>query len=1003
MNKKPPQGDDSVAEFNPNQHWRSFEYLSLEVLSVMLEKENLPCHIIKRDVTKETRDCGVDGFIRFRVSDSDREYTVEAKLRAKNKIALRDIATSILYFLIGFSDRHFIVTNVIFTAEALRVIEEIRRRLGGALETIDGHELRRLLNEGLTSREKGVPELIRLLQKQPIPPREPPAPRGTAYYRVIKEYYPIKRRTELRDQVICQLNAGKKLFLIRGEPGTGKSQLIWDIAKESEKYQFEICRIDMSKIYSPRIFILQTLRLILGLNLNDLLDQLDGAGRQHLEQNPALLECVQAGDYGRAVRYLLTSADDNLENRNYLLRCLLSELSERCFHQTKGLLILEGLDDSEEELIRYLLYVLDILAGERSGLSVLIKLTIFRNRSETGRIPFDEWNRLVNIMERFRISGQPPSIITLGNLSEYEARDILEKSLPLPRVPLYYENAILSRAGTNPRALFSLIFLIRAQQLFTQYDIERLPPDCGGSIQSAYIGALLEDGGSGPYFRALLAALCELEGSLPLSLNVQLEREYSVQPGTFAKTGVIAESPTALEIESRQVLAAVRQALDIETVQAARRWILKHLDLARWKEPDRSSRELLLKLRLREYVSDTLLESVLDKLREEKFRGRSEELLLEAYHVRREAEDFLSALDYLLRYLDRLSLRDKLNTAEYQELLSDADRMAVELTVRNNALPVKAHIRLCFLHYWQSKSRYDYEGCVRCTDEILKMEEACSTPEGSCALEKYWIKAHIFRALNFKERGSRHRCVRAFWEALRRYPQSEELRISCYMNLAGLTYHTAPQTARHFLGRALELVESRNGSGGNRWLWLYNDRILCGLFSGGGDLEEIRAARERADHQYSLSNLARTFAFEACVHYDRGDLGLAETFFSKAIQVGTVQGGTKPSFLFLTDVIAVKLLAGKDVAQELEEAQQWLMEHFDTVMEKIDCNRMRGADHLFAAVVSWVISVQKTERADLERPFQHRWEGSSRLPYTVFQTENVHRDFLRRGTIIVLF
>lgn len=64
---------------------------------------------------------------------------------------------------------------------------------------------------------------------------------------------------------------------------------------------------------------------------------------------------------------------------------------------------------------------------------------------------------------------------------------------------------------------------------------------------------------------------------------------------------------------------------------------------------------------------------------------------------------------------------------------------------------------------------------------------------------------------------------------------------------------------------------------------------------------------------------------------------------------------------------------------------------------------MRGADHLFAAVVSWVISVQKTERADLERPFQHRWEGSSRLPYTVFQTENVHRDFLRRGTIIVLF
>ena len=109
MNKKPTQTGDSVTEFNPNQHWRSFEYLSLEVLSVVLEKENRPYQIIKQDVTKETRDCGVDGFIRFRVADSDREYTVEAKLRAKNKIALRDIATSILYFLIGFRDRKSVV------------------------------------------------------------------------------------------------------------------------------------------------------------------------------------------------------------------------------------------------------------------------------------------------------------------------------------------------------------------------------------------------------------------------------------------------------------------------------------------------------------------------------------------------------------------------------------------------------------------------------------------------------------------------------------------------------------------------------------------------------------------------------------------------------------------------------------------------------------------------------------------------------------------------------
>lgn len=1003
MSKKASDTDDTAMPFDPKQHWRSFEYLSLEVLSVVLKKQHHPYKILDREVTQKTRDYGVDGYIRFRVSGSNREYTVEAKLRAGNSISLRDIATSILYFLIGFSDCHFIVTNVIFTAETLRVIEEIRQRSGSALETIDGHELRHLLNQGLTCQEEGVPELIRLLQKQSIPPRESPSPRGAVYYRVIKEYYPVARRIRLRDQAVCQLNAGKKLFLIRGEPGTGKSQLIWDIAKKSEKYHFEICRVDMSKIYSPRIFILQTLQLILGLNLSDLLDQLDGAERQQLGQDPELLKCAQAGDYGRAVRYLLTSADDNSENRNYLLRCFLSELSERCFHQTKGLLIIEGLDDSEQELVQYLLYVLDILAGERSGLSVLIKLPIFRNRSEAGKIPFDEWNKFVDSMERFRIGGQPPSIITLGNFSEHEARDIIEKSLPLPQIPPYYENAVLSRTGTNPRALFSLIFLIKSQQLFTQYDIECLPPDCGGSIQSTYISTLLEDEQTGSYFRAALAVLCELEGSFPLPLNAQLEKEHSVRSGTFAKSGVIVESPTALEIESRQVLTAVRQALDAEALREARRWILKNLNRAGWKEPNKSSLKLLLKLRLRDCVSDTLLESTLPKLRDERFRGRAEELLLEAYRVRREEWTLSSALDYLVRYLDRLSLRDKLNVPKYQELLSDADRIVAEMTVSNTALPITLSIRLYFLHYWQSKSQYDYEGCVRYTDEILKMEGNCSAPEEARALEKYWVKAHIFRALNFKEQGSRFHCVQAFRRALYLYPQSEELRISCYMNLAGLIYHIAPQIAGRFLSRALAIVESRNGPGGSQWLWLYNDRILYGLFAGTGDLEVIRAARERADKQYSLSNLARTFAFEGCVHYDRGDLGLAEMFFSKAIQVGMVQGGTKPSFLFLTNMIAVMLLTGKDAALELEEAQRWLMEHFDTVREKIVRNQMRATDHLFVAVVSWVVSVQQAGITDLELPFRRRWEESSSLPYTMFQAANVHRDFLRKGTIIVLF
>lgn len=988
--------------FDPKQHWRSFEHLSLEVLSFVLKSRNQSFEVIDKQVTQKTRDHGVDGYIQFRVSGSCHEYTVEAKLRSGSSISLRDIATSILYFLIGLSDRHFIVTNVIFTAEALRVIEEIRQRTGSALETIDGHELRRLLNKGLTSQEKGVPELIKLLQEQTIPPREVPAPRGTVYYRIIKEHYPVAQRIQLRDRVVSQLNAGQKLFFVQGEPGTGKSHLIWDIAKEAEKHHFEICRVDMSKLYSPRVFILQTLQLILGLNLGDLLDQLDAAERQQLGQDPGLLKCAAAGDYGRAVRYLLTTAEDYPENKNYLLRCLLSELSERCFHQTKGLLIIEGLDNSEQNVIQYFLYVLDILAGERSGLSVIVKLPIFRNRSEAGKVSFEEWNALTDSMERLRIGSQRPYMVRMENFTEYEARDILEKSLPLSQTPMYYENAILSKVGTNPRALFSIIFLIKAQNLFTLYDIERLPPDCSGSVQSAYISTFLEDKKTGAYFRLALAVLLELEGNLPLALNARLEAEYAVQPGMLITTGVIVETPTALQVESRQVLESVRRVLDMGTLQAARKWLLKNLTCAGWKEPYKSGLKLLLKLRLRTHVSETLLESTLSKLNKEGLCTEAEKLLLEAYRAQKE-QQLLPALDYLLRYLDRPRLQDKLNTPEYQELLSEADRIAASLAAADTALPKVSTIKLYFLHYWQCKSQYDYDGCIRYTDEILKTEAESLGSKENSVLEKYWIKAHTFRALNLKEQGNRRGCVRAFRDALRRYPQSRELRISCYMNLAAFAYHSAPWAAERFLSQALSIAELQKNNGGGRWLWLYNDRILSKLFAGTGDLDMIQKAREKADKQYSLSNLARTFAFEGCWYYDRGELGTAETFFSKAIQVGVTQGGNKPSFLFLTNVIAIKLLTGKDAALELTQAHQWLMNHFDTVKEKIVHNQRRKTDHLFAAVVSWVCSVQQMKQTDIETSFRRRWEESSDLPYDIFQTANVHKDFLRQGTIIVLF
>ena len=157
-------------EIDAHRYANDFEELSLDVVNLIFQTEHDTREIILSDTTQKTRDKGVDAFIILRVGTSYYTYTVEAKLRNFTTLSLKDFASSILYCLINTSYRHFVVTNVRFSDEAVRVINRLNRNKYKKIELIDGEKLQQIINEHLIHFSKYPDELIKFIQAQTFQP-----------------------------------------------------------------------------------------------------------------------------------------------------------------------------------------------------------------------------------------------------------------------------------------------------------------------------------------------------------------------------------------------------------------------------------------------------------------------------------------------------------------------------------------------------------------------------------------------------------------------------------------------------------------------------------------------------------------------------------------------------------------------------------------------------------------------------------------------------------------
>lgn len=87
------------------KYWKSFEILAVKIVKIqiegILEYDNLEFH---EDSVPLTRDHGIDGQLHITLSGNDITITVEAKLRSKGPLGLKEFASSIVNYFINLSD-----------------------------------------------------------------------------------------------------------------------------------------------------------------------------------------------------------------------------------------------------------------------------------------------------------------------------------------------------------------------------------------------------------------------------------------------------------------------------------------------------------------------------------------------------------------------------------------------------------------------------------------------------------------------------------------------------------------------------------------------------------------------------------------------------------------------------------------------------------------------------------------------------------------------------------
>lgn len=950
-------------EIDAYKYAQEFEKLSLEIVNIIYKEAFDENDIVFQNTTKKTRDKGVDAYLVLKVHDMYCTYTVESKLRTSDTLSLKDFATSILYYLLNTSLRHFVVTNVSYSKEVLRYIEQFNNNEPKSVELIDGYTLQKIINSHLEQFYDYSHELFEFLMNKAL-----------TYNNSIPQYNPdFNQKSEsiielsyYKQQYIDVVNAienGCYNFLVTGYPGTGKSTFI-RVLSEKMHSKYIIHKIDISKVQTPKLLIIELLRILLKIDIDLLFSDL--ASDQNVIDN--ILKEMQrfnpSSKILNAIKILIGNGNIQQEEYVYMLNILIQHLYQNFLIHKNTIIIIENLHEANKNMIKFVIDTAYSICCK--SIILFWELLLPRTSSQLPYISINQWYGYVFLLENKKYGDNPSYLISLDTLKDCDIKKIISTYLPNITLTHMYFEAFKKNYGSISQNVFDSIKVIKGTKAYSVSAMNKLANHSSRWVEN-YISNLMytQNNNSECYNFSFTFAFLQ-DGSINNAILCYLCEKYKINVKKILfDTGLFIIDDTGLILQ-KQYINILNQLIDLSTHRKCIEWLCVHLDDLHLNYIDRQYYEMCYHFILSpEKVLDKMEWAIQNFYQQQvyKYAIQLAKLLYEYYKSSDQKLLYCKFYIIYILYVQKINLFDQ---TDFNLLLEKANAILTDLSLfhAQDSKYWELKLNYALIKYKEAKSNYNYKECELQIEYILEYENK---------MEKIDIfpLARIYSALNKKEQGRRKEFIIELSQALQKYPKNKDVITAFYVNMAAMYKFVGPATD---VSRAINLLKIAKKQTFNPQKCRSNLEVEIGLLNllcyknqlNTDQIQEIRLVTEKAN---SMHNLAKTFNLEAYYYLKKNDIHTAIDCLQSAIFHSLASGQGKQYFLFSLNLLTVMDPKDETCLEEFEKTFynifQWFEHNQKRILDRLHRNPYVHNDHMFAALISFICVLCRFEQINL--------------------------------------
>lgn len=1006
----PNKNDNNNSKrFNAREHAREFEKLSLEVVNIIFKESLDEKDIIHKDITQETKDKGVDAYLVLNIRNTNMKctYTVESKLRTGRTLSLKDFATSILYYLINTSSRHYIVTNITYSAETLKYIEQFNTNKEKFVELVDGRLLQEIINTRLSELYKYheySKELIDYLVNRSFPRKNyiPQTPKPDSFEQIIK----ITSYENNIQRAIREMEIGCCNFMVTGEKGTGKSSLLKMLMKELDS-KYTIHKFDISVIQTPKLFVIEILRILLRIDIDSLFSDL-AVESDAIEEIFAQFQTYNSMpvDIINSTKTLVSNDTYKQEEYIYSLNVLIKHLYQNFLLQTNTVLIIENLHEASSMMIQFVINTANYICQEK--VLFFWELLIPTNPKLLPNVSIEQWFGYLQLLESHKYNGNVSYNIKLGPLKDFDLNEIITQFLPGVTFTSNFIDNFTNNFGMIPQDVFNALQLVKKTKAYSTSTLNQIANRDSFSNEDYILTLTEKPNVLSDFFMHAFTFTWLLNGRLKSSVVEYLNKHYKLcTQRKLLETGFFMESNHDI-IFQNQYLHILEQTIDLVFKKNCAQWLLDHIDELQLNHIEKKYYNSFFQLLISPDLVIEEIDDAIQYLNDQhvyKYVLSLAKIRYEYYQTQQRSFLYYKYFIAYIAYMQKSGMHDK---HSFELLLNKADLLQAEtmLLQANNDQYNTVNIEYAFIKYRWAKLNYNYDECEHQIEYILTHENKIENSE-------IFALARIYSALIKKERGMRKEFIVELVRTLQKYPDNLDVKASYYVNLAAMykfdAVNNGMEISIKLLKTAQKLTYNHKSGRGDLEVEIGLLHLLC--YNNQINSVHIQSIRLMAEKAGSMQYLAKTFNLEAYYHFKRGDTNATIECLNSAVYHSLASGQSKQYFLFglnlLTVMIDKKLTESSEFNNFFFNIFQWFKKNQNAILNRLNTNPYFRRDHMYAAFISLMCAIIRTSHENMIKEtaiFQYypEWKTEECLN-TQMLLENIPRYYKCDENIFILF